>query len=103
MSSEIDSFLAALPGRVGGKDLSGIRATYVFEIEGGEAWTVRIEDEKVAVANGDDAGADCTISATEETFTKLFRGELAAVPAYLGGKLRLSGDLNAAMQLQKLL
>jgi putative sterol carrier protein len=105
MSSELDSFFDALPGRAAGKDLTGIRATYVFEAEGGDAWTVRVDEGKVAVTKGRgaDVGADCTISATEETFSRVLQGELEAVSAYLSGKLRLSGDISAAIQLQKLL
>jgi putative sterol carrier protein len=103
VSSELDNFFTALPEQAAGKDLSGVRGTYVFEVEGGDAWTVRVEGGKVAVSAGSDASADCTISATEETFSKLIKRELGALPAYLSGKLKLSGDLAAAMQLQKLI
>ena len=54
-----------------------LRATYVFSLEGGNAWTVRIEDGKVSVSPGGDESADCTISASEETFSKLAKGEIS--------------------------
>lgn len=103
MSSEIDTFFASLPERASGRDLSGVSATYVFAVEGGDAWTVRIADGKVSVSPGGDDGADCTISASEETLSKLIKREISPFPAYLSGKLKLSGDLGTAMQLQKLL
>ena len=103
MSSEFDTFFASLPEHAAERDLSGVRATYVFALEGGNAWTVRIEEGKVSVSPGSDQNADCTISASEETFSKLMKRETSALPAYLSGKLKLSGDLGAAMQLQKLL
>lgn len=103
MSSELDEFFESLPERAATKDLAGLSATYVFAIDGGSAWTVRIENGKVIVSPGAEQNADCTISASEETFSKLMNKETAALPAYLGGKLKLSGDLGAAMQLQKLL
>jgi putative sterol carrier protein len=103
LSSEFDSFFSSLPERSAGKDLSGVNATYVFALEGGNAWTVRIVDGSLTVSPGNDESADCTISASAETFSKLMKRELAALPAYLSGKLKLSGDLGAAMQLQKLL
>ena len=103
MSSEFDTFFASLPEHAAERDLSGVRATYVFAIEGGDAWTVRIDDGKVSVSPGSDESADCTVSASEETFSKLIKHEISALPAYLSGKLKLSGDLGAAMQLQKLL
>jgi putative sterol carrier protein len=103
MSSEFDSFFTSLPEHVAERDLSGVRATYVFALEDGNAWTVRIDEGKASVSPGNDEGADCTISASEETYSKLIKGEISAMSAYLSGKLRLRGDLGAAMQLQKLL
>ena len=103
MSGELESFIAEIPARAAAKDLSGLQATYAFVVEGGKAWTIRIEAQKVTVSEGIDANADCTISATEETFTRLLGREQGVMAAYLTGKLKLSGDLGAAMQLSKLL
>jgi len=103
MSGELESFFAELPARAAGKDLSGVRAVYVCAIEGGEAWTIRIEADQVSATSGIDAAADCTVSASEETFTRLLDRKLGVMSAYLSGKLRVSGDLGAAMQLGKLL
>jgi putative sterol carrier protein len=103
MSDEIESFIAGLPARAAEKDLTGLQATYAFVVEGGRAWTVRIEAEEVAVSDGVAANVDCTISATEETFSRLLDREIGVMSAYLSGKLKLNGDLGAAMQLSKLL
>lgn len=103
MSGELDSFFANLPERAGEKDLTGVRASYVFAAEDDGAWTVRIADGKVEVSEGASEGVDCTISASEETFAQLLNRELSAFPAYLSGRLKLDGDLGAAMRLQKLL
>jgi putative sterol carrier protein len=103
MSSELESFIAEIPARAAGKDLSGLRATYVFVVEEGKAWTVRVESKDVVVSDGIDPNADCTISASEETFTGLLDRKLGVMSAYLTGKLKLSGDLGTAMQLSKLL
>ncbi|MHB8060604.1 MAG: SCP2 sterol-binding domain-containing protein [Gaiellaceae bacterium] len=103
MSGELESFIAEIPGRAAGKDLSGLKADYAFVVEGGKAWTVRINEQEVTVSDGIAADVDCTISATEETFSRLLDRELGVMSAYLTGKLKLSGDLGAAMQLSKLL
>ena len=103
MSGELESFFAELPARVAGKDLSEVRAVCVCAIEGGEAWTIRIEANQVTATAGIDVAADCTISASEETFARLLDRTLGVMPAYLSGKLKVSGDLGAAMQLGKLL
>ena len=47
-------------------------------------------------------GADCTISASQEIFEKIVAGEQNPTSAYMTGKLKLKGDMGAAMKLQKL-
>jgi putative sterol carrier protein len=42
------------------------------------------------------------ISASEETFQKIIAGEQNATSAYMTGKLKVKGDMGAAMKLQKL-
>ncbi|HEY5159447.1 MAG TPA: SCP2 sterol-binding domain-containing protein [Gaiellaceae bacterium] len=103
MSGELESFIAEIPARAAGKDLSGLRSTYAFVVENGKAWTIRFDSQEVVVSDGAVADADCTVSASEETFTRLLDGKLGVMSAYLTGKLKLSGDLGAAMQLSKLL
>jgi len=103
MPGEIDSFISALPEKARSKDLTGIESTYCLETAEGEAWTVRVSGGEVTVHQGIDAQATCKISASEDTLLRLLRGELGAASAYLSGKLKLRGDLSAAMQLQTLL
>jgi putative sterol carrier protein len=43
-----------------------------------------------------------TITASEETFDKIVSGEQNATSAYMTGKLKVKGDMGAAMKLQKL-
>ena len=61
--------------------------TYVFEVEGAGTWTVKVVDGAVEVSEGAE-DADCTISASEETFAKIVAGESNATSAYMTGKLR---------------
>jgi putative sterol carrier protein len=46
--------------------------------------------------------ADATITASDETFEKIIANDLNPTTAYMTGKLKLKGDLGAAMKLQKL-
>jgi putative sterol carrier protein len=43
-----------------------------------------------------------TISASQEIFEKIVAGEQNPTSAYMTGKLKLKGDMGAAMKLQKL-
>lgn len=95
-------FFESLPSRANGKRAEGIEASYVFAIDGAGTWTVKVGGGKVAVSEGD-AGGDCTISASEATFEKIVEGRQNPLTAYMTGKIKISGDLSAAMQLREVL
>ena len=94
-------FFDALPSRVSPDRIEGMNNTYVFDIEGAGTWTVTVADGAVTVTDGAE-DADCTFSASEETFEKIASGEQNATTAYMTGKLKIKGDMGAAMKLQKI-
>jgi putative sterol carrier protein len=94
-------FFESLPGRVDPAKTAGMNESYVFEIGGAGTWTVKLVDGAVNVSEGD-AGGDCTISTSNEVFERVIRGEQNATTAYMTGKLKVKGDIGAAMKLQKL-
>jgi putative sterol carrier protein len=94
-------FFEALPSRVTPDRIEGMNNTYVFDIEGAGVWTVAVADGAITVTEG--AGdADCTFSTSEENFEKIISGEQNATTAYMTGKLKIKGDMGAAMKLQKI-
>ena len=46
--------------------------------------------------------ADTTITTSEETMMAVISGEQNPTTAYMTGKLKIKGDMGAAMKLQKL-
>jgi putative sterol carrier protein len=101
MADEVRTFFESLPGRVDAGKVAGMRNSYVFDVEGAGTWTVRVEDGSVNVDEGAQ-DADCTISASEETFRQIVSGDQNPTTAYMTGKLKVRGDMGAAMKLQKL-
>ena len=101
MADSVREFFEGLPGRVDESKTAGMNNSYVFDIEGAGAWTVSVSDGSVSVEEGV-ADGDCTISASEENFMKMVRGEQNPTTAYMTGKLKIKGDMGAAMKLQKL-
>ena len=97
----VQEFFATLPTAVDAARTAGMTNSYVFDVEGVGAWTVRVADGTVAVAEGAE-DADCTISASEETLTRIINGEQNPTTAYMTGKLKIAGDMGAALKLQKL-
>ena len=101
MADSVREFFEGLESRVDASKTAGMNNSYVFDIEGAGTWKVDVRDGRVSVAEGG-GDADCTISASEETFQKIARGEQNPTTAYMTGKLKVKGDMGAAMKLQKL-
>ena len=97
----VQEFFDTLPERVDPAKTAGMNNTYVFEVEDAGTWTVKVVDGAVQVSEGAE-DADCTISASEETFAKIVAGESNATSAYMTGKLKIARDIGAALKLQKL-
>jgi putative sterol carrier protein len=94
-------FFDTLESRVDPSKTAGLNSSYLFEIDGSGTWKVDIDDGKVSVTEG--AGdADVTIRTSTETFTALAAGEQNPTTAYMTGKLKVEGDMGAALKLQKL-
>jgi len=99
--SSVQEFFEGLPTRVAADRIAGMNNTYVFDIEGAGTWTVVVADGAIEVSEG--AGdADCTFSASAESFEKIVAGEQNPTTAYMTGKLKIKGDMGAAMKLQKI-
>jgi putative sterol carrier protein len=94
-------FFATLESRVDASKTAGMNNSYLFEIEGAGTWKVDVVDGKVSVAEGS-GDADVTIRASQETFTAIASGEQNPTTAYMTGKIKIDGDMGAAMKLQKL-
>ena len=100
--ASVQEFFEGLPGRVDPERIAGMNNTYVFDIDGAGTWTVTIADGAITVTEGAGSDADTTFSATEESFEKIVAGEQNPTTAYMTGKLKIKGDMGAAMKLQKL-
>jgi putative sterol carrier protein len=94
-------FFDTLPSRADESKLAGMSNSYLFDIEGEGQWHVEVRDGAINVSEGD-GDADATISTTAETFAQIVAGEQNPTTAYMTGKLKIKGDMGAAMKLQKL-
>ena len=56
----------------------------------------------MTVTDGAAGDSDCTFTTSEENFEKIVAGEQNPTTAYMTGKLKIKGDMGAAMKLQKL-
>lgn len=82
--------------------IKNVNHSYLFEIAGEGSWRVDVRDGSLKVQEGPDQEADVTISTSSSVFDAIASGEQNPMKAYMSGKLKISGDLSAALQLQKL-
>src|SRR5262245_1913461 len=94
-------FFESLPTRVDPSKTAGINKSYVFDIDGAGVWKVDVTDAGIEVTEGGGDG-DVTIRTSEETFRAIAAREQNPTTAYMTGKLKIEGDMGAAMKLQKL-
>ena len=99
--ADVKEFFDTLESRADAGKTAGMNNSYVFDIEGAGQWKVEVTDGNVSVNEGG-GDADVTISTSEETFQKIIDGEQNPTSAYMTGKLKIKGDMGAAMKLQKL-
>ena len=101
MADTVQEFFDTLPDRADATKTAGMNNSYLFDIEGAGQWLVAVTDGAVSVTEGG-GEADTTIETSEETMMAVVRGEQYPTTAYMTGKLKIKGDMGAAMKLQKL-
>jgi putative sterol carrier protein len=102
MAGSVSEFFEGLSSRADPDKIAGVNNTYRFDIDDAGSWTVDVQDGNVNVAQDGDAEPDVTIAVSEDNFQKLISGDLNPTTAYMTGKLKIKGDMGAAMKLQKL-
>lgn len=95
MSQVVEAAVQALNGKLDGGGFDGA-VKFVIEGEG----AIRIDADGAAA---DDGEADCTVTASAETFEALLAGDLDPTAAFMSGKLAIEGDMGQALKLGSLL
>ena len=101
MAESVKEFFDELAAKADPEKTAGMNNSYLFDIDGAGQWVVTVADGTVSVTEGS-GEADTTIETSEETMMAVVRGEQNPTTAYMTGKLKIKGDMGAAMKLQKL-
>ena len=95
-------FFDSLESRADASKLAGMSNSYLFDIEGEGQWLVDVKDGAINVSR---AAATTQTPRSRRRRTRSrrsSRGEQNPTTAYMTGKLKIKGDMGAAMKLQKL-
>ena len=80
---------------------SGIGKTIKLVLDEGVVFIDLTNDE--AVVSNEDKDADATVTTTLETLESLSTGDVNPMMAIMTGKIKIKGDMGAAMKLQSIL
>ncbi|MDC0358464.1 SCP2 sterol-binding domain-containing protein [Oligoflexia bacterium] len=74
---------------------------FVIEGEGGGTWVLHCKNPVEVTAS--DGPADCTICVHAKYFVAIAKGELNPQVAFMGGQIRVSGDMSQALKLSSIM
>ena len=96
-------FFAELPEKADPARIAGIEHSYVFDVTGEGVWLVELHDGKMTVTENPDRDGDVKFTLSGETFDRITERKQNPMIAYMTGKVKVSGDIGAAANLQKIL
>ncbi|CAF2421363.1 unnamed protein product [Rotaria sp. Silwood2] len=84
--------------------LKQMNSVYAFDLQG-DKWYLDMKNDNGSVGQGEPPSgkAQCTFKMLKSDFQLMFAGKLKPTAAFMGGKLKIQGDLSTALKLEKLL
>lgn len=100
----VEEIFAAMPERMDAGAADGVEVTIGWDLSGDEATskTIAISGGGLEVSEGISDDANATISMDSDDFKALVTGELNPMMAFMGGKVKIDGDMSAVMKIQSL-
>lgn len=84
---------------------SSISGVYQYDFSPSDhgVWVVSFEDGKAVYSEGEASDPLVTIKAKFDTFVDFYQGKLNAMSAVMTGKIKIKGNMAAAMKMQQFL
>jgi len=82
----------------------GLDVAFQFDItgDGGGTWNVRVKDAACQIQEGSHEAPTVTLTMSCETWLAIVNRELNAMQAFMGGQLKVSGDIMLAQRIPEL-
>jgi putative sterol carrier protein len=96
-------FETSLPAKFNPEKAAGIDLTAQVKVTGpnGGDWTVTLKNQKLEVTQGVHPSPTVTIESLESDFLDVVNGKLSAEKAFFSGKIKLKGNIMAALKLRQ--
>ena len=103
-AANIKEVFAAMPSRFNAGAAKGLKAVYQFDLTGdnGGKYNLAIDDGQLTVTEGTHASPSITITMAASDYVDMINGKLNPQMAFMGGKLKIKGDMSLALKMQQL-
>ena len=94
-----------MPSRFNAAAASGVNATYQFDLTGdnGGTWQVNVANGTCQVSQGTpNDKPNITITMAASDYLDMITGKLNPQMAFMGGKLKIKGDMSLALKMQQI-
>ena len=100
----VKEIFEAMPGRLSPANAEGLDCVIQHDLsgDGGGEYYATIKDGACTVSEGTHESPTMTLSMAASDFVDLMQGKLDGMSAFMGGKLKIGGDMGLAMKLQTL-
>ncbi|KAL2712794.1 Hydroxysteroid dehydrogenase-like protein 2 [Vespula squamosa] len=105
-NGKVAGIFSAINANLNAELVSKTNALYQFNVKGEEAstWYLDLRNGNGSTGKGEPKDpADATLTMNSEQFFAMFSGKLKPTTAFMTGKLKISGNLQKAMKLEKLM
>jgi putative sterol carrier protein len=101
MSSQTSELIEAMPAAFLPDRAGDAKALIQLDLTGndGGPWLLDIADGRCKVRAERTSQADVTVTMNAEDFAALYNNQLNAVQAFMGGRIKVSGNVGLVMQL----
>jgi putative sterol carrier protein len=104
-AGSVEALFAKIESLLNPEIVAKVNAVYQFNVKGAEAgvWHCDLKNGSGKVGKGEAEKPDATLTMDSKNFHAMFTGKIKPASAFMTGKLKISGDLQKAMKLEKLM
>jgi putative sterol carrier protein len=95
MSDSIESIFEKIPHKVDEQKISDLTAVFQFFI-GKQSWFVDVNRGSVSCSEGEHDDYNVSFTCTDKIFWRLVGGDLSATSAWMGGRVKVRGNMMLA-------
>lgn len=104
--SKITNLFAVIEANLNSELVSKVGAIYQFNVKGEEegVWFIDLKNGKGATGKGEPSQpADAVLTMDSQNFFAMFSGKIKPASAFMTGKLKITGNMQKAIKLEKLM